>query len=311
MKGIFTQAANVLRADNPARGHLRTLVRRTLRHCADRLHLSRPYLIWRETRRLQKLSNIACDPSPLAEISPAKLSEMMTAQAPSHEWPAVESELAALNIPDTTGGINYGDRRAIYFLVRSLRPSNVLEIGTHIGASTVAIACALRQLSNENEDRPYRLTTVDIADVNDPQLRPWIKYGAQLSPQEEIERLGCSDQVTFTTQASGTYLANCQEKYDLIFLDGDHSSAAVYREIPAALRLLNPDGAILLHDVFPNLEALWSDDLVIPGPFLALERLKKAGIPILLVPFGQLPWPTKLGSRVSSLALLGRLSPSR
>jgi len=44
---------------------------------------------------------------------------------------------------DRFGGINHGDRRALYYLIRALRPRSVLEVGTHIGASTLYIARAL------------------------------------------------------------------------------------------------------------------------------------------------------------------------
>ena len=52
---------------------------------------------------------------------------------------------------DKYGGINPGDRRALYYLIMALKPKNILEIGTHIGASTLHIACALKQLKNNGK----------------------------------------------------------------------------------------------------------------------------------------------------------------
>jgi hypothetical protein len=43
---------------------------------------------------------------------------------------------------------------------------------------------------------------------------------------------------------------------------------------------------------------------VIGGPFLAIERFKEEGAPLTVLPLGELPWPTKLGSNTTSLALL-------
>jgi hypothetical protein len=63
---------------------------------------------------------------------------------------------------------------------------------------------------------------------------------------------------------------------------------------------------ILLHDYFPDLKPLWSNGRVIPGPWLAIERLKREGAPLTVKPFGALPWPTKLNSNNTSLALLLR-----
>jgi hypothetical protein len=37
-----------------------------------------------------------------------------------------------------------------------------------------------------------------------------------------------------------------------------------------------------------------------------VHRLQRAGWPIEVRPLGALPWPTKLGTSMTSLALLGR-----
>jgi len=63
---------------------------------------------------------------------------------------------------------------------------------------------------------------------------------------------------------------------------------------------------ILLHDYFPEMKPLWSDGSVFPGPFLAVNRLVKEGADLVALPLGSLPWPTKLQSNVTSLALLLR-----
>jgi predicted O-methyltransferase YrrM len=114
------------------------------------------------------------------------------------------------------------------------------------------------------------------------------------------------EQISFVTSDSLVYLASSSERYDLIFLDGDHAPSAVYSEIPAALSMLRSGGVILLHDYFPALEPLWPDGKVIQGPWLAVERLRSEGAKIKAIPLGELPWPTKLGSRKTSLALLVR-----
>ena len=45
------------------------------------------------------------------------------------------------NIPDLKGGVNEGDRKALYFLINKMQPNNILEVGTHIGSSTLSGAC--------------------------------------------------------------------------------------------------------------------------------------------------------------------------
>ena len=42
--------------------------------------------------------------------------------------------------------------------------------------------------------------------------------------------MGMMEHVTFVTNSSLTYLDECDESFDLIFLDGDHSAAMVYQD---------------------------------------------------------------------------------
>jgi len=237
-------------------------------------------------------------------MTSARLGQAFRSDRVDEEWRAIENEPVVMGITEKAGGVNPGDRRAIYYLVRHFRPRTVLEIGTHIGASTMHIAAALRRAQEEDPEGEYRMTTVDIADVNDRTTTPWLDYGSMYSPAELAERLGLQDQISFVTAGSLDYLASCEEQYDFIFLDGDHAPNAVYEEIPRALQTLRPEGLILLHDYFPELQPLWSNRAVIRGPWLATERLRFEGAQFEVIPLGELPWPTKLDSRTTSLALL-------
>jgi predicted O-methyltransferase YrrM len=98
-----------------------------------------------------------------------------------------------------------------------------------------------------------------------------------------------------------------RQRYDFIFLDGDHLASAVYQEFCAALSLLKTGGAILLHDYYPGAEPLYPDKDTISGPFQALERIRKENRAIGILPLGDLPWPTKQGKRVTSLALIAQI----
>jgi predicted O-methyltransferase YrrM len=230
--------------------------------------------------------------------------DIFSSDAITKEWRTVEDQMASMDIPKAADSVNPGDRRALYYLVRHLRPRSVLEIGTHLGASTVHIAAALRQTQQDDAQTNSRVTTVDIKDMNDQATMPWLEWGAGYSPAEMARRLGLSDWISFVTDGSLDFLASCEERYDFIFLDGDHAPRAVYQELPSALSVLQTDGVILLHDYFPGLKPLWSDGAVIQGPWLAVERLRSEGAKIRAMPLGELPWETKLGSRRTSLALL-------
>ena len=53
---------------------------------------------------------------------------------------------------------------------------------------------------------------------------------------------------------SDEYFANHTEKYDIIFIDGLHENEQVYRDIQNSLKVLNPNGSIIMHDCLPQKE---------------------------------------------------------
>lgn len=216
-------------------------------------------------------------------------------------WEAALAKITAVYGKTTAmGGVNPGDRRALYYMIHALRPHNLLEVGTHIGASTVFLAEALKSVSPD-----ARMTTVDILDVNDP-TGPWYQHGLMMSPRDYLTRLGSADRVTFKAVPSSEYLKDTTEKYDFIFLDGDHGSRTVYEEVSLALKALNKDGVILLHDYYPAARPLFNDGNIIAGPFMALNRVMHENKGIKVLPLGDLPWETKQGLKVTSLALVTR-----
>jgi predicted O-methyltransferase YrrM len=256
-----------------------------------------------ERKSLHARAAIHCDPGALAVVGGVNLLDMLHAPSTETAWREMQDKLGRFDFIDGMGGVNPGDRRAIYYLIHHLRPRMVLEVGTHIGASTLHIAAALSAAAREGRG-PGKLVSVDINDVNSTETRPWLKYGAAMSPAEMMREMDFDTFVDFITRDSHDFLGSCQERFDFIFLDGGHAAGTVYQEVPSALKLLNPGGVILLHDYFPGLEPLWSNGSLIPGPFLAIERLRSEGARLRVQPLGELPWPTKLGSHVTSLALL-------
>jgi predicted O-methyltransferase YrrM len=265
----------------------------------------RPFLARRENVRLQHVPAIQADASALGHTDEQALAAMFASALHDPEWEVLARQTAALGFTDHVGAVNPGDRRAIFALARWLRVTSVLEIGTHLGASTVHIAAALHATSVA-EGRPgeFDVTTVDIIDVNNQSTRRWARFGSAYSAAEMIRHMGYEASVEFVTRRSLDYMSTCARRYGLIFLDGDHHADTVYGEIPAALRLLEQGGHILLHDYFPNLRPLWAGSPPARGPWLAAERLRREGVPIRVIPLGALPWPTKRNSTVTSLALV-------
>lgn len=260
---------------------------------------------------LSELPTVPCWTENLRQWDVKEFADYIASHESREDWNQIDRLLTSVRVPEMAGGVNNGDQRLIFHLIRFLKLRSVLEIGTHIGASTVNIGAALK-LSLGNEKQGH-LTTVDIRDVNDSVNKPWLEASSPHSPIENLRKIECEELVSFVIDDSATFLANTKNTYDLIFLDGHHGADFVYREIPLALKRLSENGMILLHDFFPDLEPLWpteacddtmQHEAIVPGPFLAVQRLIREGANVEVTPFSTLPWKTKLGSNVTSLALL-------
>lgn len=261
----------------------------------------------RDRKALAALPRESGDASVLRDADSLRPSDIFRAEE-TPQWRAARVELITAGVGDLVGGVNPGDQRAIYELIRFLKPRSVLEFGTHVGASTAHIALALRQLMDEDPSTPRELVTVDIIDVNDPTVRHWEKFNSPKSPKAILEAVGAAQVVTFKVEPGLEFARKNTRKFDFVFLDGNHAAQAVYQEIPAALKMLAPNGVILLHDYFPNVQPLWAGSRAIQGPALAVQRLRSDGIDLEVIPLGALPWPTKKGTHVTSLAIAARPS---
>lgn len=253
---------------------------------------------WLDARTLRRLPRVGCDAATLRSFDGLNIRQFLEADV---GWPEAERCLSRFCL-ESELGVNPGDQRALYQLVRGLKPASVLEVGTNVGAATLHLATAMAT----NGSYLKQLVSLDVVDVNDPATRVWEQHGMSCSPRGLMEGFGCSDWVNFVTMPTLQYLASCGIRFDFIFLNGNHSSAMVYQQIPAALQCLNAGGAILLHDYFPGLQPIWDSRGVIPGPWSAVERLRSEGAKIAAEPLGDLPWPTKEDSNRTSLALLVR-----
>lgn len=255
----------------------------------------------RDVQSLLRTQKLSFDSANLRPANDLPLETIWNNPVIAQEW---EQDRAFLRTVMTqehmNGGVNPGDQRALYYLVRALAPRNFLEVGTHIGASTLFIARALQGNGHG------RMTSVDIYNVNDTQIANWKKHGATYSPRESLEKTGLADRVSFSGEGALSFMKRTDETFDFIFLDGDHKASAVYKEVAAALRLLSPGGVILLHDLFPNGRPLYPDNNIIHGPWEAAARIQREAPDVKILPLGDMPWPTKQGVNATSLALAVR-----
>jgi predicted O-methyltransferase YrrM len=259
----------------------------------------------------KKLGQIAHQPCRSEQLLPSNeidLDGILHSTDRISEWAGIETKLKKLMDmapsaaqSDGNRGVNPGDQRAIYHLIRALNPKNILEVGTNVGFSTLHIAAAL-----DANGAGARITTVDITDVNDPNDQPWKGCGQSYAPRDMLAAGGYGEMVNFVAQSSLEYLDTCKDKFDFIFLDGSHDAEIVYQEVPKAIEALAKGGVILLHDFYAGLTFLWDNKKIIPGPCIAIERLCTEGAALKVIPFGALPWKTKGDSHMTSLALLVR-----
>src|SRR6266511_3475177 len=105
-------------------------------------YLERRRHIKREQQALREIPVLSGSSAPLKILTPGDLNKLLNCPDLQADWSRVQHELdVACQIEDgTTGGVNPGDRRAVWYLIRGLNARSVLEIGTHVGASTVHIA---------------------------------------------------------------------------------------------------------------------------------------------------------------------------
>jgi predicted O-methyltransferase YrrM len=239
----------------------------------------------------------------LRAMSQAELNALLSDPAAAIAWQADRQTYAELELPEMTGGVNPGDQRALYTLIHQLKPQRILETGTHLCCSTVSMWLAARQADIETQ-----VTTVDLRDVNDEAAKPWLDYKAKRSPRQMFAQLQAESQVTFAMGDSREVIEELEGPFDFVFLDGGHEYEVVKAELERVLPKLATKGLVLLHDYFPNAEPIWEGQFHCDGPYRAVETLRSEGYQIKALPLGELPWPTKLGTNFTTLALVVRES---
>ena len=153
-------------------------------------------------------------------------------------------------------------RDALYSCLVQLNPQFCLEIGTHIGATT-EIFCDYF----DNFRKDGFLVTGDVKEyrkINNPRVKqvlvkshlPYeeLKKNHDLLEEKDVnysENSQYINDILFWQQLQKTCKAN---KFQFIFIDGDHTKKSVEKDFKLSLSLLAEDGYILLDDVPSNLE---------------------------------------------------------
>lgn len=114
--------------------------------------------------------------------------------------------------------------------------TSILEIGTFKGATSAAFALAFPQA---------RVTTIDLPDPRQTVWNP--QDGAQTAVAlREIGVQGV-EEVRMSSSNLGEWV-KVGRRFDMVFVDGDHSTEQVVSDALHALDLLTPGGSVVLHD---------------------------------------------------------------
>lgn len=266
-------------------------------------------LTWqRESIALRSVPQFTADFSRLRPLRPAGVASILDAATLDAEWLDVRRKLEELRIWNAPGTTGADDLEPLYRLARHFRARSILEVGTHIGGSTVTLATAVRNSAREAGgdlgELPGRLVSVDVIDVNDRDGGPWIGAGSKAPPADCLHELGLGDIVTFHASDSVEFLGACREEFDFVFLDGDHAARTVYREIGLVARCLAPDALLTLHDYSPRaVVSTYPDGRTIPGPLLATRRVTREHPNLHVIAVSALSdSPAHVGSYVALLA---------
>ena len=148
---------------------------------------------------------------------------------------------------------------ALYSTVRTIKPVHIVETGTFIGCSSVAMACALEDNGSEG-----------IIETIDPQPHRYGKIFIK-DPVTVAKAAACSggfsDRIIFhqgysvkPLDSEGQDIPNVpkgilfnfiiKKQTDFLVIDGDHTYDGVYWDLEIGHKILSPDGPgmIFVHD---------------------------------------------------------------
>lgn len=142
---------------------------------------------------------------------------------------------------------------ALFDAARNLPEDNpvIVEIGSFLGRSAVAFSLALK------DKRGGRLYSIDPFNADsDPVSAPTLRRVAQETEmplidqfRENVNRYGSLKHVEVLQGYSQDISKNWTKPIDLLYIDGDHSYAAVRRDYLEWTPFIKPGGFLAMHDV--------------------------------------------------------------
>ena len=166
------------------------------------------------------------------------INERMSSFINSYAAPNSESlnELEQFSIETNVPIIRKEMQTLLKFLLDLTHPSNVLEVGTAIGFSSILMA--------ENLPKESHITTIEKYEKRIPQAR------------ENFKKFGVEDRITFLTGDATDILKTLDGSYDFIFMDA--AKGQYINFMPDILRLLSEGGVLLSDNVMQDGDILES-----------------------------------------------------
>ena len=183
--------------------------------------------------------------------------------------------MMAIRLGLVTRGMNTGMGESAWLLhglVRSLKPTTCLEIGSAQGWSTCHIGLALR------ENFQGQLYAVD------PHLpTAWNDVGALDSLpilSRNLRRFDLEKCVSIIRATSEDAARDWDRPIDLLLIDGDHSYEGVKKDWTLFSPHLRPFGVAVFHDTTWDLHGTNRVDMGVPR---FVEELRRAGHPVITI----------------------------
>lgn len=108
--------------------------------------------------------------------------------------------------------------------------------------------------------KPY--TYLEIGCANNETLNritPLVRYSVGVDVKSYAQPV--TPAFRFETTSDAFFANYVGPRFDLVFIDGDHSAEQVYKDVLNALSVLTPNGLIACHDTYPPSKAYKSSDL--------------------------------------------------
>ena len=166
------------------------------------------------------------------------INERMSSFINSYAAPNSEglNELEQFSIETNVPIIRKEMQTLLKFLLDLTHPSNVLEVGTAIGFSSILMA--------ENLPKESHITTIEKYEKRIPAAR------------ENFKKFGVEDRITFLTGDATDILKTLDGPYDFIFMDA--AKGQYINFMPDILRLLSEGGVLLSDNVMQDGDILES-----------------------------------------------------